>query len=374
MIKIGANTDRTFLLNDLPKQRGVYDFLPPSGDPSNPNLQLIYVNSRTVSEKLTEGVLSTWQKQNGDPFTDLNDFFNYIEDFFFRSSVGGGGGSFNYVGEFNNYNDLIASEPAGTAGRFSYVLNSQGTQWLPASMGGTYYGAGWYYDTGSIWSNKNDEIFKGLQDLVDDKLSFVTTNSSLTGDGTPTTPLGLTEPFNDGAIYYRNGLTTDWVKHYGFSESFDLFTKEQNQNANSGEFNGCFKILTDGEYNKFTTIFNNLNLGGTQSFELRCALYDLNGDLLTQGSVTLNDSNQDDRQDILLNPVLQIAAPKGVYMVCGLNDNIGGGSAQIFRLNANATNDADFAFSFNLSNGILPSTLPPVSATNNVRYQAFYGQ
>ena len=83
MIKIGANTDRTFLLNDLPKQRGVYDFLPPSGDPSNPNIQLIYVNSRTVSEKLTEGVLSTWQKQNGDPFTDLNDFFNYIEDFFF---------------------------------------------------------------------------------------------------------------------------------------------------------------------------------------------------------------------------------------------------------------------------------------------------
>ena len=74
----------------------------------------------------------------------------------------------NYVGEFNNYTDLTTSVPAGTSGRFAFVLNSHGTKWLPGSLGGTFYGAGWYYDTGSQWANKNDEIYKGLEDLIND--------------------------------------------------------------------------------------------------------------------------------------------------------------------------------------------------------------
>ena len=80
-------------------------------------------------------------------------------------------GSVAYAGEFNNYTDLTTSEPAGTAGRFAFVLNSQGTKWLPGSLGGSFYGAGWYYDTGSQWVSKNDEIYKGIEDLVDDKVN-----------------------------------------------------------------------------------------------------------------------------------------------------------------------------------------------------------
>ena len=85
---------------------------------------------------------------------------------FCRNNLGktsGGSTSLStYYGEYDNYNALVAAYPAGISGRFAYVLNSQGTQWLPSSLGGTYYGAGWYYDTGSIWANKNDAVFEGL--------------------------------------------------------------------------------------------------------------------------------------------------------------------------------------------------------------------
>jgi len=43
-------------------------------------------------------------------------------------------------------------------------------------MGGTFYGAGWYYDTGSQWLNKNDEIFNGLEDLINQKVNRFSIN------------------------------------------------------------------------------------------------------------------------------------------------------------------------------------------------------
>ena len=95
--------------------------------------------------------------------------YNELKEYFFFNIIGSS--ITNYVGEFNNYTDLTTSVPAGTAGRFAFVLNSQGTKWLPGSLGGTFYGAGWYYDTGSQWSNKNDEIYEGLEDLINDKVN-----------------------------------------------------------------------------------------------------------------------------------------------------------------------------------------------------------
>lgn len=48
--------------------------------------------------------------------------------------------------EVANYSAL---PPAGTApGQTYIVLASQGTAWLPGSLGGTYYGEGYYYDNG----------------------------------------------------------------------------------------------------------------------------------------------------------------------------------------------------------------------------------
>ena len=48
-----------------------------------------------------------------------------------------------------NYGAL--PDPTTVPGEFYYAENSQGTQWLPGSFGGTYYPDGLYYSTGTVW-------------------------------------------------------------------------------------------------------------------------------------------------------------------------------------------------------------------------------
>lgn len=49
----------------------------------------------------------------------------------------------------DTYNDL--PDPDISSGEFYWVTNSVGTQWLPGSLGGTYYKKGLYYSTGLTW-------------------------------------------------------------------------------------------------------------------------------------------------------------------------------------------------------------------------------
>ena len=48
-----------------------------------------------------------------------------------------------------NYSAL--PNPTTVSGRTYVALSSQGTQWLPGSLGGTYYPAGYYYSNGTSW-------------------------------------------------------------------------------------------------------------------------------------------------------------------------------------------------------------------------------
>lgn len=49
-----------------------------------------------------------------------------------------------------NYSAL--PNPTTVAGRFYWAESPQGTQWLPGSLGGTYYNSGIYYSNGTIWT------------------------------------------------------------------------------------------------------------------------------------------------------------------------------------------------------------------------------
>ena len=54
-----------------------------------------------------------------------------------------------FSGVVTNYSALPSA--ASVPDTFWYVENSQGTKWLPGSLGGTYYTNGVYYSTGSTW-------------------------------------------------------------------------------------------------------------------------------------------------------------------------------------------------------------------------------
>lgn len=63
----------------------------------------------------------------------------------------------------DTFNDLPAS---ANLFEFAEVRNEQGIKYLPGSLGGTYYAAGLYYWNGTDWIHDNDEILRGLNDLV----------------------------------------------------------------------------------------------------------------------------------------------------------------------------------------------------------------
>lgn len=52
-----------------------------------------------------------------------------------------------------NYSAL--PDPTTVSGKFYWCENSQGTSWLPGSLGGTYYNSGMYYSNGVSWSFVN---------------------------------------------------------------------------------------------------------------------------------------------------------------------------------------------------------------------------
>jgi hypothetical protein len=149
-------------------------------------------------------------------FADADALHDALKAVFFLAS------SPSYAGEFSNFTALTSQEPAGTAGRFAYVLNSEGTKWLPGSIGGSFYGAGWYYDTGSVWSNKNDEIFEGLQYVTKDNQIIVNqSNVATTLGGTidSTKEYFIDGQIDLGSIEVIVPITGIEIKGYSFDTS-----------------------------------------------------------------------------------------------------------------------------------------------------------
>ena len=73
----------------------------------------------------------------------------------------GGGANITVVA---NYSAL--PDPTTVSGKFYWCENSQGTSWLPGSLGGTYYNSGMYYSNGTSWSFVNVP-YQATQNAVD---------------------------------------------------------------------------------------------------------------------------------------------------------------------------------------------------------------
>ena len=108
MVKIEANTDRSFLINGIPYQKGQYEISPLSDETQ---IKIVRVGSDTV---VTKAPLTDWVDAGDSPFADFAAFVLYTEPFFFRSVAGGGGGSVNSVtgdGVSGTATDVILTFP-----------------------------------------------------------------------------------------------------------------------------------------------------------------------------------------------------------------------------------------------------------------------
>ena len=78
----------------------------------------------------------------------------------------------------NTYNDLPS--PTGLTDTFYVVLNSIGTEWLPGSVGGTFYSKGFYYSNGVTWEFIGDVPYQATQEQTNAGILntvFVTPNT-----------------------------------------------------------------------------------------------------------------------------------------------------------------------------------------------------
>jgi hypothetical protein len=64
----------------------------------------------------------------------------------------------------SDYNELLLIT-GQQDGDMAYVKNSQGSKWLPGSLGGTYYPAGFYLYTGGFWVSDRNNIVAQLEQL-----------------------------------------------------------------------------------------------------------------------------------------------------------------------------------------------------------------
>ena len=140
---------------------------------------------------------------------------------------------------------------------FAYVRNSEGTTWLPGSLGGSYYGAGLYMWDGNNWTEDDTEIFEqldsiliSLQNLQNNKVDkedlpkYVSVQAGLTRPGQTTIPLA-----NQQQNIYEKYLELDYsctvTDNYFISIAFQWST-------NIGNTNALFRLaLTDGTTTQF---------------------------------------------------------------------------------------------------------------------------
>tara|TARA_R110002167_G_scaffold331706_1_gene538380 strand:+ start:21605 stop:22435 length:831 start_codon:yes stop_codon:yes gene_type:complete len=91
------------------------------------------------------------------------------------------GGAINFNQKAANFAGFIDGTEVG---QLAYATASQGTAWLPGTLGGTYYPAGWYVWDGADWVSDRDAIADQFNDILTNSVGGDA--QTATGDGTTT--------------------------------------------------------------------------------------------------------------------------------------------------------------------------------------------
>lgn len=158
----------------------------------------------------------------------------------------------------------------------------------------------------------------------------------------------------------------------GGKENFAVFSLEGISTLNNGQFFSCALFIEGGVFNTVRVYTRNLNLSPTQSFQLRTSIHQGLNTIKAQGVIELTDTNNN-IHDIPLSSDIVLSS-NYYYLSVGVNDNVGGGSIDGLRTNANGLNSPELAFTFSNPTGVIPSDLTPLSrpSTNTVFYELIY--
>lgn len=165
--KIEQGNSGFFKINGVPYQRGAYE---PVVDKTFTKLGLRRIGTQGVAhDYLVEPLpANEWIDANDNPYANIQNLLTDLETFFFQVTEGGNPANLATY-RAQNWTDLttnVATNPQ--QGETAYVVNPEGTQWLPGSLGGSYYPRGLYLYDGTQWISDKQEIAAQLQINVDD--------------------------------------------------------------------------------------------------------------------------------------------------------------------------------------------------------------
>lgn len=170
MAKIGNSLDNPqthFIYNQLEYKKGSWELfytnkINKSGT-KDLDKNLIKVGIRnTYNFKLilqTPINILNWKGLSGEVFNTLEEFLLYVVPIINFNLDTGVGLSQKVVA----FGDLVSGTLEGD---LAYVENSQGVKWLPSTLGGTYYPAGWYIWTGLEWVSDRNAIANQLEQNI----------------------------------------------------------------------------------------------------------------------------------------------------------------------------------------------------------------
>ena len=99
-----------------------------------------------------------------------------------RIDVDGNAQNSSYVGTYLNYSALVFAFPSANFGDFAIVEDSEGTAWLPWTLGGTYYPAGTYYWDGTEWTSNVVDIAAELEYINNKFITSVSVTADYTAN------------------------------------------------------------------------------------------------------------------------------------------------------------------------------------------------
>ena len=100
---------------------------------------------------LNEVEFSEIKKEDGNAYASVSAWeLWYAENTGFNPAPGGSGAG-TTIEVVSNFSSLPSA--SSNTDTFYWCENSQGTAWLPGTLGGTYYPSGLYYSNGTSWSS-----------------------------------------------------------------------------------------------------------------------------------------------------------------------------------------------------------------------------
>lgn len=152
----GSTPTKSFKVNGLDYQQGAYEIIYRDESDFSPKVGLRNVTTNEIL--ISPQPFTEWVNGSDTPYGSFAVLVADITAKVFKDGGGNGGGV--TVGQtVANYSLLVDGT---TDGELAYVQTSEGTAWLPGTLGGTYYPAGIYLWAGGQWTSDRNAIANQL--------------------------------------------------------------------------------------------------------------------------------------------------------------------------------------------------------------------